>query len=661
MSEEQKNLKDPVFIISDSPEKQKAAFNFEEDGRTLARLIANKQNKTPLVVGIYGPWGSGKTTLMETIRRQLQDVPGEDGGQYRSSKTVWFQAWKYKNEEEILAALLETILKQMKEDGFLGWLKGKTEEAVARLDPLKAIKGLSQLLGGKLDVTKFVDQLPYRGKLGFYDIFRNFFQRLIWDYLKWRPQLKKSEKVNDGDVALVVFIDDLDRCPTGKIIQVLETLKLFMDEEGCVFVIGAADEIIEKALQDQYKGEDARKFLEKIVQVSFHLPEIREDFGRYIESLHDEIGPAVQPHLPLILPALGHNIRRLKGFLNNLSLRAGILQGRGISMDFDLLLHWNILEQVSREFINEVKRQGPQVYESLQENIRKLNLPLKVGQVWEPSEEILNQVQQSLRGFCQNRVLVETLNSFQASKDQIRQLITLSQVVKTIEEPLIEHRAGNFEAMARISEGSFLYGDKKKSQEIEKPFWIDIYPVTNQEFEKFILAGGYQNNGYWRESGIAWRDRIGKSQPEYWGDKKWNEPDLPVVGVSFFEADAFAKWKGKRLPTEIEWERAARGTDGRVYPWGDEFDLEKCNSKESDIGKTTSVLKYPNGISPEGCYDMAGNIWEWTASFYDDDKDRYVLRGGSWDFISDFCRCAARNGLDPGGRYDGIGFRCARS
>lgn len=483
----------PVFIISDHPEKLIAAFNFEEDAKTLARLIANKGNKTPLVIGIYGPWGSGKTTLMETIRRHLNDMPNKDGKKYRSCKTVWFQAWKYKNEDEILAALLETILKKMKEDDFLGWLKGNTEEAVARLDPLKAINGLSELLGGKLDVTKFVDQLSFRGKLGFYDIFREFFRRLLWDYLKWRPKFRVSETVNDADVSLVIFIDDLDRCPSGKILQVLETLKLFMDEEGCVFVIGAADDIIEKALLDQYKGEDARKFLEKIVQVSFHLPEVhRDDFGPYVDRLHEEIGPAVQPHLPLILPALGNNLRRLKGFLNNLSLRAGILQGRGVVMDFNSLLYWNILEQVSREFIHEVKKQGPEILLTLRKKILEVKPDPKDHQAWEPTEEKTNQVPQSLRAYYQNRELVEILIHFETTADQIRQLITLSQVVKFTDDFLIERPTVNFEAMVRISEGPFLYGHEKKTVKIEKPFWIDIYPVTNQEFGKFIQAGGYQ-------------------------------------------------------------------------------------------------------------------------------------------------------------------------
>jgi iron(II)-dependent oxidoreductase len=483
----------PVYIISDSPEQRAASFNFEEDGGTLSRLIANKENRTPLVIGIYGAWGSGKTTLMETIRRQLKDSPYDDREKYRVCKTVWFQAWKYKNEDEILAALLGTILTTMKQDGFLEWLKGKTEEAVTRLDPLKVIKGLSKLLGGGIDTAQFISDLPYRGKLGFYDTFGDFFRRLLWDYLKWRPQMKVSEKVDDADVALVVFIDDLDRCPSGKIVQVLETIKLFLDEEGCVFVIGAAEDVIERALRPQYGEEDARRFLEKIIQVSFHLPEIPGDqLGPFVKALHGDLGPAVQPYLNLILPAMGKNLRRLKGFLNNLSLRQGILRGRTTPLDLDLLLHWTILEYVSPGLVKDVKRNGHGILLTLQEKIQTLQTKATAGQPWELEEKLVKEIPQSLQVYFRHKELLQILSQFKATAEEIRELITLSQVVKATEEPKTVRSAADLGVMADIPAGPFIYGGdaKKQNEKIEKPYQIDIYPVTNREFAEFIREGG---------------------------------------------------------------------------------------------------------------------------------------------------------------------------
>lgn len=123
------------------------------------------------------------------------------------------------------------------------------------------------------------------------------------------------------------------------------------------------------------------------------------------------------------------------------------------------------------------------------------------------------------------------------------------------------------------------------------------------------------------------------NRPEYWTDPKWNKADHPVVAVSYYEAEAYASWAGKRLPMEQEWEKAARGTDGRAYPWGDVFDTTKCNSEESAIDATTPVTKYTEGISPSGCCDMAGNVWEWCASWYDKSNNRRVIQRGSWTNI----------------------------
>lgn len=211
--------------------------------------------------------------------------------------------------------------------------------------------------------------------------------------------------------------------------------------------------------------------------------------------------------------------------------------------------------------------------------------------------------------------------------------------------------------MVKVPKGPFLYGDQNIRVVIEHDYLIDQYPVTNQKYGEFVLGGGYENRQYWSAEGWTWKTEKNITSPEYWHDTKWNKPDHPVVGVSYYEAEAYAKWADKRLPTEQEWEKAARGEDGRRYPWGEEFDKSRCNSGESGIGHTTPVTQYPNGVSPYGCYDMAGNVWEWCASWHDKEGGQRVLRGGSWFNAPVDLRASDRDSVVAGYRSIFIGFR----
>jgi formylglycine-generating enzyme required for sulfatase activity len=245
------------------------------------------------------------------------------------------------------------------------------------------------------------------------------------------------------------------------------------------------------------------------------------------------------------------------------------------------------------------------------------------------------------------------------------------------------------EGMVLVAAGEFIMGSPEgEGNDDEHPqhtvyldaFYIGKYEVTNEQFAQFVDATDYSTDA--EKAGWGWTG-TGKGcepveganwlHPRGPGSSIEDRMDHPVVQVSWDDAKAYCDWKGVRLPTEAEWEKAARGTDGRKYPWGNQFDY-KCNTSESGIADTTEVGSYPDGASPYGACDMAGNVWEWVADWYDADYYREapdrnpegpdsgvgrVLRGGSWDYPQDYAAVRFRFEVDLW-NYD-IGFRVAAS
>ncbi|HLP47482.1 MAG TPA: SUMF1/EgtB/PvdO family nonheme iron enzyme, partial [Candidatus Kapabacteria bacterium] len=238
-----------------------------------------------------------------------------------------------------------------------------------------------------------------------------------------------------------------------------------------------------------------------------------------------------------------------------------------------------------------------------------------------------------------------------------------------------------------VNGGAFFRGSNKYKW--EKPsgnidldgFMMAKYPVTNTEFACFIQDGGYNNKDFWCSDGWTWKEIKKISAPMFWYDRKWNGLNFPVVGVNWYEAKAYTMWLNKKtgdeytLPTEAQWEKAARGSEGFIYPWGKEFNKNLCNTSESRLNRTSPVGIFPGGKSPFGCFDMAGNVWEWCLDWYDEyyyknspgknpegpvSGNFRVIRGGSWFNEAWRCLGSFRDYDEPEDRLNCLGFRLVK-
>lgn len=204
-------------------------------------------------------------------------------------------------------------------------------------------------------------------------------------------------------------------------------------------------------------------------------------------------------------------------------------------------------------------------------------------------------------------------------------------------------------------------------------FWIDRYPVTVGQYAHFVESGGYRNDPCWTPAGREWRDSRSRTDPDDWVGQL-EHTNRPVVNVTWFEADAYAAWAGKRLPTESEWELAARGRNGRRFPWGDDRPAEHHASFDGRTSSPTPVGIYPRGATRWGVFDLAGNILEWCSDWYGTYPSKLVAdplgvsqgyarvtRGGAFYFDVLALRAACRRSYGPGFANDFLGFRCVRS
>jgi formylglycine-generating enzyme required for sulfatase activity len=684
-------------------------LGFAPYAQTLFDIISDDDTQTPLTIGIFGSWGSGKTSLMKMIEGRLEKLrqdrrKSKKSGSGRKYLTIWFNAWLYSRDEALWRSLILRVLAELRREvahdpkakdsldeiethlyrtvgptslgelsiGGNALVSGSQKEAEFKLPMtmglglLKEIAqakanasdvGNAEALAGVTALMQAVDRMHTgldRKRVEALEVFRRDFLTLVKEY------------VSPG--VLVVFVDDLDRCLPDKAVEVLEAIKLFFDVEGCIFVLGIDREVVERGIRIKYKDYElaeeggappisGARYLEKIVQIPFQLPPIdRSAMGGYVAKMAPrllELDPRCDD---VFTVGMAPNPRRVKRTLNIFLLLWRLSRNRPQLRDqikpvrlakmvviqlhhpdlFNLLPRDpNRLINLEKRFREEKEREGAEGVEDERALARPTGLEAAfLSNV--PLRELLtlhdlDEPDANFVGMEPAQVLEYVHLSHTAAEaweSRVSRALTLEPQLKRV--PAGKFLMGNpqekVDRMATLCEGESMGADREwlsaqtPQHELDLPtFDIGQYPVTNAEYEAFVKASEGQ-----------------VSPPRHWEEGKVT-PELashPVVNVSWQDAVAYCAWLSERtgqqyrLPTEAEWEKAAtwdyRTNKKRLYPWGDEWNADLCNNKESGPGTTVLVGQYSQagGDSPCGVSDMAGNVWEWTLSKWGRDQNK---------------------------------------
>ncbi len=713
-------------------------LGFDKYIDTLRRMITHKDFRTPFCIGIFGKWGSGKTSFMHLLEKRLSEDT-------RESNTIpiipiWFNPWRYEKEEHLIIPFLKTIEHGVDRyirahEGMGEALLNKLGEACLKIGDVSrafaygiTAKAKLGFFGIKVDVSKMAVREEELNKRRI-DEAKEISEKYSSTYYEIVDELKKT--VDEKSFRIVVFVDDLDRCLPDKAVELLEAIKLFLDIEGYLFILGVDKEVVKKGISYRYRFFEHRKekekeglvispedYLDKMIQLPIELPVIEHGRKRkFIETLLGKSKGFKQCAGVIIDAGIGENPRTLKRFINLLVFTVNLAETLKDNIIHDRVEpveskgHKELLEKHFNPFTylkwTILVFRYPKIHSDIKGNKRKLIDLQKAARGGEKTEGKGIQIEDERL----EKVLAageEAGEFFPECDDDVEWLIerfihlTESTVISVRDKVETKGYSQSFKQgdMVLIPKGRFKYGDDKLEKDIDYDYDIDVFPVTNQQYKEF-LDDKYKDIDEKRRH-IPFQHKPGDMEKPYnWNRETLTYPDgmgdHPVVFVSYNDALEFCKWRPKkkekegweiRLPKEDEWEKAARGEDGRKYPWGDDFDFNKLNCADYHVNKvleessewvrefrevflkrnegkalTTNVGHFKNegGASPFGCLDMAGNVWEWIISFFDDTKTTRVLRGGSWHDGGNDCRCAYRGRSGEDNWSYNVGFRCVEA
>lgn len=652
------------------------AFGFCAYAEALSRLAL--AGDTPLTIGVFGPAGCGKSSLLHLLAATLK-AQGEAAE--RPVVSLWFDAAHYES--------------------------GHSDPAIPRSLWLPALAALKTLVMASEDAQQvadwetrlaIADAAPgaFTALGALTDAFPATFAQWIHDYVAAR------------EGRLVLFIDGLDDCPAAQALAALTAARRLLSVPGSLCLLAADYDRLNAALHARYGAPPTAPDtapgaytapLNRLIQARFTLPPLA---GAHIDAFLARLAPELPAAARRVLAVgLPPTPRHLKQGLNALRLRQALAQSAADTPEQ--------LDPILLAKVVVLQERSPQLYAALLEHpclLQELEwrardhaeastgaaLPLSIAgyaadplltralgaaepltasfahlaphelrtclglacdahdpdrQVW---DALLSGNPARLRAAvataqpCQpaySRALVRFMRREQPAP--IAQRLAAGLALGWLGDPR------DFTATATIPAGEFLYGEEKQLCALPA-YRIGRYLVTQAQYAEFLRAHPEIPVPYVDEDwarAYNW-DAAQRAYPAGRGNQ-------PVVLVTWDEAAAYCAWAGGRLPTQEEWERAARGSDGRGYPWSAAFTPAHANTRESGLGGPTPVGVFVEGESPDGALDMAGNVWEWTAS--DHDPNTKVLRGGAWNFPAASAHVCVSERSRPHNRSHAIGFR----
>ncbi|MCH9648432.1 MAG: SUMF1/EgtB/PvdO family nonheme iron enzyme [Deltaproteobacteria bacterium] len=655
-----------MLVLSDEyAEQDLIGHSVYRDG--LVQVIRSVHSRGSFTIGIFGSWGSGKTTILQQVRTSLDDTRGE---QKEPTLTVWFNPWQFTADEHLIIPFFHTLIASLEavtaDSNLKKWhhLVQPFLEKIAHV-PLALLYGMEGdfkiplLLNARFIPSKTIDYQQAQEERvdkavqeagGAVTEAARKYESTYYNLIKIL-----REAASTLGLKIVVFVDDLDRCLPEKAVQLLEGLKVLLDLPNFVFVVGVAREVIERGLQIRYQSlyetekYGASHFLEedyldKIIQFPFSLPAAApKDLKENILRPHLRELQGTEPFIDLIYESLGSNPRTLKRYLNAISFTAYLAEKRIFdNEDFhpELLIKVSLIgyifpalfRQLERhpahlvrlqKIVQKLEPEKPPAGQSRQEephsqtqDLLKTGLPIidqwldfrsleKLRPILRIRENSNGSSDITVRGFFDEQTVVKYVRLLETSLDSEVHAHSQDQPLPTLS--LAEELIGR---LVSVPAGRFTMGNERTGKvevEITKAFQMDKYPMTQSLYQKVTGTNPSHFQGEdLPVDGISWFDAI-----QFCNRLSSLSGFEEVYEIQDKEVEIHLDRNGYRLPTEAEWEYACRcgGSDDR------HGELEEVSWYSKNSGKQTRGVGQKDANS-WGLYDMLGNVWEWCNDWY---------------------------------------------